>query len=72
MGRTGQLTPVAIFDPVEIDSTTVEKASLHNISIMKQLLGDPYIGQKLEVSKRNMIIPQIEWAEKSTKMGKNE
>ena len=65
MGRTGQITPVAIFEPVEIDGTTVEKASLHNINIMRELLGEkPYVGQKLEVSKRNQIIPQIEWAEK--------
>lgn len=65
MGRTGQITPVAIFEPVEIDGTTVEKASLHNINIMRETLGEkPYAGQKLEVSKRNQIIPQIEWAEK--------
>lgn len=65
MGRMGQLTPVAVFEPIEIDGTIVERASVHNLSILKQTLGEhPWIGQKLEVSKRNMIIPQIEWAEK--------
>ena len=64
MGRTGVLTPVAIFEPIELEGTTVERASLHNLSIMEELLGKPYKGQKLWVSKRNMIIPQIEKAEK--------
>lgn len=64
MGRTGVLTPVAIFEPVELEGTTVERASLHNLSIMDELLGKPYKGQKLWISKRNMIIPQIEKAEK--------
>jgi len=60
MGKTGQLTPTAVFDPVEIDGTTVERASLHNVSIMTELLGfNPYIGQKVWVKKSNMIIPQI-------------
>ena len=65
MGKTGVLTPVAIFNPVEIDGTTVEKASLHNISIMRELLcGDelPYVGQVVEVYKANQIIPQIKKA----------
>ena len=64
MGRTGVLTPVAIFEPIELEGTIVERASLHNLSIMEELLGKPYKGQKLWVSKRNMIIPQIEKAEK--------
>lgn len=63
MGKTGILTPTAIFQPVEIDGTTVERASLHNISILQKILGKPYIGQKIWVSKRNQIIPQIESAE---------
>ena len=64
MGRTGVLTPVAIFKPIEIEETTVERASLHNISVMKEILGpNPWIGQQIWVSKRNMIIPQIERAE---------
>ena len=64
MGRTGVLTPVAVFEPIDMDGSTVERASLHNLSIMEELLGKPYVGQKLWVSKRNMIIPQIEEAEK--------
>lgn len=60
MGRTGVLTPVAIFEPIEIDGTTVSRASLHNYSVMKQLLGEKcYKGQKVEVIKANEIIPQI-------------
>ena len=60
MGRTGQLTPVAIFNPIDIDGTTVERASLHNISIMRKTLGDyPEYGQALWVAKMNQIIPQI-------------
>ena len=60
MGRTGILTPVAVFDPIDIDGSTVEKASLHNVSIMHDILGDcAYVGEPLEVFKSNMIIPQI-------------
>ena len=66
MGRTGVLTPVAIFDPLDIEGSTVERASLHNITILEQTLGKhPYIGQKIEVFKANMIIPQISWADTS-------
>ena len=64
MGRTGILTPVAVFNPVEIEGSVVERASLHNISIMEEVLGKPYIGQKIKVAKMNMIIPQITWGEK--------
>ena len=57
MGKTGQLTPVAIFDPVEIEGTTVNRASLHNVSIFKNLkLG---IDDEITVYKANAIIPQI-------------
>lgn len=57
MGKTGDLTPVAIFDPVEIDGTTVTRASLHNVSILQGLeLG---IGDNILVYKANLIIPQI-------------
>lgn len=58
MGRTGQLTPVAILAPIEIDGTTVERASLHNISIMEEL-GIKYKSMQVMVYKANMIIPQI-------------
>lgn len=64
MGRTGVLTPVAIFEPLDIDGSTVERASVHNISVMKNLFhGNPFKGQKIEVFKANMIIPQIYSAE---------
>ena len=60
MGRTGVLTPVAVFDPIEIDGAEVSRASLHNVSIMKETLGDcAYVGEPVEVYKSNMIIPQI-------------
>ncbi len=55
--RTGLINPVAIFDPVELEGTTVSRASVHNISVMKELkLG---IGDRITVYKANMIIPQI-------------
>lgn len=55
--RTGLLNPVAIFEPVELEGTTVSRASVHNLSIVKQLkLG---IGDTISVYKANMIIPQI-------------
>lgn len=55
--RTGLINPVAIFRPVELEGTTVSRASVHNISIMEELeLG---IGDEIEVYKANMIIPQI-------------
>lgn len=60
MGRTGILTPVAIFDSIDIDGSIVEKASLHNVSVMKEILGDcAYVGEPLQVYKANQIIPQI-------------
>lgn len=63
MGRTGILTPVAVFKTIDIDGSDVSRASLHNVSVMEELLKKPYINQKVWVSKRNMIIPQIEKAE---------
>jgi DNA ligase (NAD+) len=59
LGRTGVFTPVAIFEPVEIEGSSVEKASLHNVSIVKEILGFPHRGQRVEVAKCNQIIPQI-------------
>lgn len=58
MGRTGVLTPVAVFEPVEIDGSIVERASLHNLSILEEMKLK-YQGQKVEVFKANAIIPQI-------------
>ena len=64
--RTGLINPVAIFEPVELEGTTVSRASLHNVSIMKNMqIG---IGDHVMVYKANMIIPQI--AENLTKSGK--
>lgn len=63
--RTGLINPVAIFEPVELEGTTVSRASVHNLSIMKALaLG---IGDEIQVYKANMIIPQI--AENLTRSG---
>ena len=59
MGRTGVLTPVAIFEPVDTGDSIIERASLHNVSIMKDLLWRPYKGQSLMVCKMNDIIPQV-------------
>ena len=59
MGRTGVLTPVGIFEPVDTGDSIIERASLHNVSIMKQLLGTPYQGQTITVCKMNDIIPQV-------------
>lgn len=65
VGRSGVITPVATFKPVIIDGTTVQNASMHNLTIMKELLGDtPHVGQKIWIFKANMIIPQIARAEK--------
>lgn len=64
MGRGGKLTPVAIFKPVYIDGT-ITRASLHNLSVMKELLGEqPFVGQDIKVYKANDIIPQIIWDKK--------
>lgn len=57
MGKIGSLTPVAIFYPVEIDGTMVERASLHNVSILTKL--DLQIGDTIIVYKANQIIPQV-------------
>lgn len=63
--RTGLINPVAIFEPVELEGTTVSRASVHNISIMEELeLG---VGDQIQVYKANMIIPQI--AENLTRSG---
>lgn len=63
--RTGLINPVAIFEPVELEGTTVSRASLHNLSMMEELeLGE---GDRIKVYKANMIIPQI--SENLTKSG---
>lgn len=64
--RTGLINPIAVFEPVELEGTTVSRASVHNVSILKELqLG---IGDTIQVYKANMIIPQI--AENLTRSGK--
>jgi len=66
MSRTGILTPVAIFKPIDIDGSTVSRANLSNVSVMWDTLGKcPESHQKIYVSKRNQIIPKIERAEKN-------
>ena len=61
MGRTGVLTPVAVFEPIDIDGSTVERASLHNLSIMEELSGGfERKGDTLYIFKANQIIPQVD------------
>ena len=63
--RTGLINPIAVFEPVELEGTTVRRASVHNVSIVRELrLG---IGDRITVYKANMIIPQI--AENLTRSG---
>lgn len=61
MGRTGTLTPVAIFEPVEIDGANISRASLHNVAIMKELFGEagPKVNQTIFIYRANEIIPQV-------------
>ena len=63
MGRTGVLTPVAEFNEIELEGSTVSRASLHNLSVLWDTIGEkPYVNQEVEVFKANMIIPQIKSA----------
>jgi len=70
MGRTGQLTPIAIFDPIEMDGSTVSRASVHNLSILSDLSNNkPCIGDTVYVFKSNEIIPQIsKWENTGTEL----
>jgi DNA ligase (NAD+) len=64
IGRTGALTPVALFEPIEVNGNTIQRASLHNLKVMREILGEhPYIGQGIYIYLANMIIPQIDSAE---------
>ena len=64
VSRNGVLTPVAVFDPVVIDGTSCTRASLHNMSVMEEVLGKtPYRGEKIWIYKANQIIPQVSQAE---------
>ena len=64
MGKTGTLTPTAVFNSVWCDGSNVERASLHNISMMNEILGQPYKGQEVAIYKANLIIPQVRWGDK--------
>jgi DNA ligase (NAD+) len=57
IGRTGVFTPVAVFDPVRLDGTTVTRASLHNVSFVRKM--HLHVGDTIVVQKANMIIPQV-------------
>lgn len=65
VSRNGEMVPVAIFEPVEIDGTVVQRCSLFNLSVLEDKLGIPYVGQKIWVCKKNMIIPYISKAIKT-------
>lgn len=72
ISRQGILTPVAVFEPVDMDGSVVERASLSNLSIMEETLGKyPIKNQKIWVTKRNMIIPKVERAEKNDELNEN-
>ena len=63
MGRTGVLSPVAIYKTIEIDGAECSRASLHNLNTLTSLLGEyPYVGQKVKIFKANQIIPQVSGA----------
>ena len=63
MGRTGQLTPVLIYNDINIDGSTCNRASLHNITVMTQLMGEAFPGQRVFIYKANEIIPQVSHAQ---------
>ena len=67
IGRTGVLTPVAVFKPIDVEGSTVSRASLSNLSIMKETFGtmNPAVGSKVWITKRNQIIPKVERAEEN-------
>ena len=69
MGRTGRVTPIACFEDIEFEDATVNRASLHNLSIIENLFGleGPHKGQTIYVSKRNMIIPTVEEVDEAPK-----
>lgn len=65
VSRNGEMVPVAFFEPVEIDGAVVQRCSLFNLSVLEDKLGIPYVGQKIWVCKKNMIIPYISKAIKT-------
>lgn len=66
MGRTGVLSPVAIYREIEMENTMCSRASLHNINTLTEILGEyPYVGQKIKTYKALMINPQVSWGQKA-------
>ena len=63
MGRTGQLTPVLVYNDIEIDGAVCNRASLHNISVMKKLMHGAFPGQRVYIYKANQIIPQVAYVQ---------
>ena len=63
MGRTGQLTPVLIYNDIDIDGTICNRASLHNISVMKNTMKGAFPGQRVYIYKANQIIPQVAYVQ---------
>jgi DNA ligase (NAD+) len=68
VSRLGVLTPVAVFNPIDIDGSEVSRATLNNLSILQNKLGTPYKGQKLEICKRNQVIPYVESASREASL----
>jgi len=66
MGKTGVLSPVAIYREIEMENTMCSRASLHNINTLVEILGEyPYVGQKIKTYKALMINPQVSWGQKA-------
>ena len=65
VGRTSILSPVAVFDEVDLDGALTNKASLFNLDVIETYLNKPYIGQNIRVARMNMVIPKIVWGNKS-------
>lgn len=63
MGRIGQLTPVLVYNDIEIDGAICNRASLHNISVMKKLMHGAFPGQRVYIYKANQIIPQVAYVQ---------
>lgn len=63
MGRTGQLTPVLVYNDIEIDGAICNRASLHNISVMKKTMHGAFPGQRVYIYKANQIIPQVAYVQ---------
>ena len=63
MGRAGQLTPVLVYNDVEIDGAVCNRASLHNISVMKKTMHGAFPGQRVYIYKANQIIPQVAYVQ---------